>query len=123
MNFLRFFHRCIHREVEHAGHRANFLADTFTRANEHGIDEGVRSEARLPHQVAQLRGAAETAKTGDRKGHEIHLKGTDPFQPLILAGVVKRKDLVAVQGAVRSPAGDYSNLRSGKRAENPRSYP
>jgi hypothetical protein len=34
-----------------------------------------------------------------------------------------RKDLLNGEGEARQERGDYSNLRSGKRAENPRSYP
>ena len=73
VNFLRLFHRFIHRKVEHARHRANFLAHAFAGANEHGVDEGLGSEAGFAHQVPKLGGAAETAKTGDRKGHGNHL--------------------------------------------------
>ena len=88
VNFLRLFHRLIHREVEHARHGANLLAHTFAGANKHGVDEGVGSETGFAHQVAKLSGAAETAKTGDRKGHANHLTGLSAFQTPILAEVV-----------------------------------
>ena len=55
MNFLRLLHRFIDREVEHARHGTNFLAYTFTRTNEHGVDEGlptVKAEFREPGREA-----------------------------------------------------------------------
>jgi hypothetical protein len=73
INLLCLFYRFVHREVEHAGHRADFLAHALTGANEHGVDKGLRSEAGFAHQIAKLRSAAETTKTGNRKGHGNHL--------------------------------------------------
>ena len=73
MDLLRLFDRFIHRQVEHARHRPNFLAHAFAGTNEHGIDKGLRSKARFTHQAAKLGSAAETAKTGNRKGHGNHL--------------------------------------------------
>src|SRR6266446_1577122 len=86
INLLRLFHRLIYRQVEHARHRANFLAYTFPGTNEHGIDKCFRSETGFAHQVAKLRGATKTTKTADRKGHGSLGKKLSAFQLLILAG-------------------------------------
>jgi hypothetical protein len=71
VNFPSFFYRFIHRKIEDARHRSNFLPHTFARANEHGIDERVGSEMSLAYQVAKLLSAAKPTKTGERKSHEI----------------------------------------------------
>src|ERR1700735_1296613 len=70
MNLASFLHRLIDGEIEHARHRANFLADTFPGANEHGINESFGTKAGLAHQVTELLGSAKPAKTGDRKSHK-----------------------------------------------------
>ena len=70
MNLASFLHCLIDGEIEHARHRANFLADTFPGANEHGINESFGSKAGLANQIAELLGSAKPAKTGDRKSHK-----------------------------------------------------
>src|ERR1700722_6034693 len=82
MNVVRLFHRFIHGEVEHARHRANFPAHTLASANKHGIDKSLGSKASLAHQAAKLFGAAETAKTCNRKGHANPWLESNAFQPI-----------------------------------------
>ena len=113
MNFLRLFHRLIHREIEHARHGANFLAHTFAGTNEHGIDKRVGSEAGFAHQVAKLGGAAETAKTGDRKGHENHLARIERLSTpdSSRSSLSREQDLVLTcKVAMPVTSGDESNL-------------
>jgi hypothetical protein len=69
MNFLGFFYGFIDREVEDTGHGSDLFADTFSGANEHGVDKRVGSEAGFADEAAKLGRAAEAAKTGDRESH------------------------------------------------------
>ena len=36
----RLFHRFVHRKIEHARHGPDFLAHTFARADEQGVNKG-----------------------------------------------------------------------------------
>ena len=88
VNFPRLFYRLVHGKVEHPRHGANRLPHTFAGTNKHGVDKRVGSEAGFAHQVAKLRGAAQTAKTGNRKGHAKTPTGWSAFQILILTEVM-----------------------------------
>src|SRR5260370_485680 len=48
------------------------ISYSFTRAHEHRVNEGVRSQAGLAHQAAKFFGAAQTSKAGDGECHDAH---------------------------------------------------
>ena len=52
--------------------------DAVPRADEQGIDEVARVEARLPDELAKGVGSAETPEPGrGKRGHDLHLSSCD----------------------------------------------
>jgi hypothetical protein len=72
LDLSRFLYRLVHGEIKYPRHGADLLAYSFTRAHEHGVNEGIRSQASLAHQIAKFFGAAQTSKAGNRECHGIH---------------------------------------------------
>ena len=67
MHLLRLFHRFVHRQIEHARHRAHCLAHAFSGAHEHRVDERIRREAGLTYQVAQSPQCGAGGEVGSRE--------------------------------------------------------
>jgi hypothetical protein len=58
MYLLGLGHGFVHRQIEDAGHRTDWLADALAGAHKHGIHESVGREPGFSNQVAQFRRAA-----------------------------------------------------------------
>ncbi len=66
---LSFFHGFVHRQVEHAGHGADGLADGFAGADEEGVDQVAGIEGRFADQRAERFRAAEPPHAGFGERH------------------------------------------------------
>ena len=58
----------VEREVELAGHRGDLLAHVLAVGDEQRVDEVLRREPRLAHEVSQGLGAAQAAEAGEGLG-------------------------------------------------------
>ena len=70
VDLAAFLDRLIDGEVEDAGHGADRLADALAGTDEERIDEPGGSKPGFAHERAQGFGAAQTALTIDREGHD-----------------------------------------------------